>query len=185
VGRGSDGGDGEAESDELGEGRGFSADFGASWAVALLEFRTVGLGRSTVCPGVLARGPHWAAAAAGAPRAKRTDACALGALALGHCAAQVRVVAGGAGAKLGRGAELSRARASARSWRGAKARRARWLGPSSRRPKKEEMALGRAGGKRGGEGGLCGPAEWAREGGELVFPFLLFYCFNLTLCENY
>jgi hypothetical protein len=56
---------------------------------------------------------------------------------------------GARGRRGGAGAELGRAGAG----RGAKARRARWLGPSSRRPKKGEMALGRAGGKKRGRRG--------------------------------
>jgi hypothetical protein len=70
----------------------------------------------------------------------------------------------GASARAGPGAAAGRAGPR----RGAKARRARWLGPRSRAgPRgREEGVLGRAGGgKEGGEGGVGGPAEWAREGG--------------------
>jgi hypothetical protein len=164
AGRGSDGGDGEAESDELGEGHGFSADFGASWAVASLEIRTVGLGRSTVAswrvgPVDSGGGGRWARWrwATGPPRARGAE--------LGH--------GGRALGRRGAGAERRRA---TRSWAagartGPRKGKGRWAEQGG---KEEEKGLGWAG--RMGQG--RGETDF------LSLFFLFFYYFSLTLCEN-
>jgi hypothetical protein len=159
AGRGSDGGDGEAESDELGEGHEFSADFGASWAVASLEIRTVGLGRSTVAswrvgPVDSGGGGRWARWrwATGPPRARGTE------LARSWAAADARWAGAGLaqseGARRGAGPrELAQAQ-----------ERGKGAGPSRGEKK-----------RRRGWGGL---AEWAREGGKLI-SFLFSFFFSI------
>jgi hypothetical protein len=56
---------------------------------------------------------------------------------------------------------------------------------ASRRPKTGGGSARPSGGGRGGEGAGVGRPNGLGKGGGTGFPFLLFYCFNLTLCENH
>jgi hypothetical protein len=148
VGRGSDGGSWRGR----GEKAGRRAEKSARRAVALLEFRTVGLGRNTMRPGVLARGPHWAAAAAGAPRADVRARRAGHWAATGEEREQARA--------LGRGTRqtaLGRGAGQRRGGRAGLGRGRAWAHEGGRRECWAEL-----GGKEGGEGG----AGWASRMGQ-------------------
>jgi hypothetical protein len=159
AGRSSDGGDGEVEGEKLGEGRGFRPMLEASWAVAPLETRTS-----------VSREKH---SGRRLPDARAHLSSGGGRRTVHARSRACRARHGWAATGAERGTWRARAeplRARVHGVGGAGS----WAAMGG--PMRGGGSAGRAGGKREGERGRGGWADWAREGGKLISfsPFLLF-----------